>query len=590
VREKGGSFAKNLDLAKAQMLCLEDGSDLGEVHEALHGRRLRPQDYTTLITELRHARKWRLAVSVGDWLIEQPAKAGAEALPNLVHYNAMMRACAAAGQHEAAVQLLSAMAERGVAADSRSLATAISACERQGGCAREAIALLQPLVRAVEAEAEAEAEAVAVDTAFLSLAAASGPLPALVPPSLGDKGVLIACTSAMNACQKGGEWRAALQIFSWARARRLQPDSFCYGIALNACRSGGAAQEAVELLQAVLKGSGGQAVRVDGQMFVSAMWACLRVDEWERALELFEVRKAQRSLPPDTHSYAAAIAACAKGAASGQGLDASEFSARAVALLDEMQASAALRGNPHAFASAMAACNAAGEPSAALRLFGRLATGDAGCAVTESCLAAALAACGEDHVHAASLFARHPLRTPRAFNAMLGALSRGQQWVTLLALFDRMQAEGLPADQKALTLAILAADQVDERRAAALTQTLSELRGVSRAGATERAEMAGLLAARKGAAREQSKKGQAERKSAARGKRLLKAKAVKLPPPADFAPAEAAPPAAPPVEAVPAASAAAAAEDTQSAKTAVDKSLKDFLGADRRADFLTRKK
>ena len=93
-------------LAKAQMLRLEDGSDLGEVHEALHGRRLRPQDYTTLITELRHARKWRLAVSVGDWLIEQPAKAGAEALPNLVHYNAMMRACAAAGQHEAAVHIL----------------------------------------------------------------------------------------------------------------------------------------------------------------------------------------------------------------------------------------------------------------------------------------------------------------------------------------------------------------------------------------------------------------------------------------------------------------------------------------------------
>ena len=85
-REKGGSYAKNLDLAKVEMLCLEDGSDLGEVHEALHGRRLRPQDYTTLITELRHARKWRLAVSVGDWLVEQPVKAGAEALPNLVHY------------------------------------------------------------------------------------------------------------------------------------------------------------------------------------------------------------------------------------------------------------------------------------------------------------------------------------------------------------------------------------------------------------------------------------------------------------------------------------------------------------------------
>ena len=35
-----------------------------------------------------------------------------QVLPNLVHYNAMMRACAAAGQHEAAVQLLSEMACR----------------------------------------------------------------------------------------------------------------------------------------------------------------------------------------------------------------------------------------------------------------------------------------------------------------------------------------------------------------------------------------------------------------------------------------------------------------------------------------------
>eukprot|EP00964_Phaeocystis_antarctica_P079127 scaffold49261_cov62-Phaeocystis_antarctica.AAC.6 len=114
--------------------------------------------------------------------------------------------------------------------------------------------------------------------------------------------------------------------------------------------------------------------------------------------------------------------------------------------------------------------------------------------------------------------------------------------------------------------------------------------------------MAGLLAARKIAAREHTTKGAAERKSAASGKRLVKPKAqplvwnpnpnpaVKLPPPADFAPAEPAPPAPTPVEAVPAASAGSAAEGTQAAKAAVDQSLKDFLGADRRADFLTKKK
>ena len=179
-------------------------------------------------------------------------------------------------------------------------------------------------------------------------------------------------------------------------------------------------------------------------------------------------------------------------------------------------------------------------------------------------------------MHAAALFARHPLRTPRAFNAMLGALGRGQQWVTLLALFDRMQAEGLPPDPKALNLAILAADQVDERRAAALSESLAELRGVARPGAAERAQLADMRAARKGAAREQSKKGHAERRRAASGVRLAKPKPVKLPPPADFAPAERAKPAAPP------------AEGAEAAKKAVDQSLVDFLGGDRRTEWLNK--
>ena len=69
---------------------------------------------------------------------------------------------------------------------------------------------------------------------------------------------------------------------------------------------------------------------------------------------------------------------------------------------------------------------------------------------------------------------------------------------------------------------------MDESRAAALSETLGELRGVSRAGAAERAEMAGLLAARKIAAREHTTKGAAERKSAASGKRLVKPKAQPL--------------------------------------------------------------
>ena len=129
---------------------------------------------------------------------------------------------------------------------------------------------------------------------------------------------------------------------------------------------------------------------------------------------------------------------------------------------------------------------------------------------------------------------------------------------------------------------------MDEGRAAALTQTLGAMRGVTRAGAAERAELSALLAARRGAAREHGQKAQAQRKSEAKGSRL--SRAVKLPPPADLVTisetiSEPSPPVEPvPAEPVPAASAPGPeAEETQS--------LKDFLGADpRRADFLINNK
>ena len=76
-------------------------------------------------------RRWRLALALGEWL----DSAGDDGLPNLVHYNAMLSACAAAGQHGPAQDLLSQMETRGIAPDQQSYATAVSACERAGACA-----------------------------------------------------------------------------------------------------------------------------------------------------------------------------------------------------------------------------------------------------------------------------------------------------------------------------------------------------------------------------------------------------------------------------------------------------------------------
>ena len=53
----------------------------------------------------------------------------------------MLSCCAAAGQHGAAAALLATMATRDVAADTRSYATAISACAHNGAW-QEAVAWL----------------------------------------------------------------------------------------------------------------------------------------------------------------------------------------------------------------------------------------------------------------------------------------------------------------------------------------------------------------------------------------------------------------------------------------------------------------
>ena len=98
----------------------------------------------------------------------------------------------------------------------------------------------------------------------------------------------------------------------------------------------------------------------------------------------------------------------------------------------------------------------------------------------------ALNACGADHARAAALFTAHPLRTPRTFNALLGVLHRATEWRRLLALFDRMRAEGVPPDQRSFALAVLAADALaDEARGDTLLDELAELKGMTRAEAEE---------------------------------------------------------------------------------------------------------
>ena len=587
-RADGGSASQNLAHVLEEMEPLGDESSVREVDHVLQGRRLRPKDYTTLLSTLRRAGNWQIALRVGEWLDAQPAARGREPLPNLVHYNAMLSCCAAAGQHGPAANLLATMASRDVAADTRSYATAISACE-QNGAWQEAVALLNAFEAASMppghdaagaalldgyglggdfgggdgqgSQEESEEEAAegpssvmswldafsqtegakgdwqkaasaaglsleedseeaprhdepgeaattapaAADAETAALFALAAPLPGAMPRLLVSEDVdddrsggggggggggassppssgsaVVAYTSAMNACQKGREWGATLQIFDRMVARGLKPDAHCYAVALAACRVGGAGARASELLRGLLqRAARGGRVRPTAPMFVNAMAANTRAGDWREALALFELRKLQQpALPDDPKAYAAAVGACARGG----------DARRALQLLDEMHASAdeAMHHNPFAFANAMAACNGAGEHATALRLYERLLTAaEAGeaAAPSELCVAFALDACAADHALAASIFERvdAEMRTTRTHNAMLSALARAQQWAPLVAAYDAMRASGVPADERSYSLAIRACDQCDPARSKVLFQELQLTRGMTKA-------------------------------------------------------------------------------------------------------------
>ena len=131
------------------------------------------------------------------------------------------------------------------------------------------------------------------DALFAHAAALPGAAPRLAAESAAESAV-VAYTSAMQACTKGGEWRLALQVLDRMAARGVAADAHTLSVALVACRQGGAGARASSLLRGLLRRR--DAAPPSAQMFVNAMTACNRAGEWGEALELFALRRECRGV------------------------------------------------------------------------------------------------------------------------------------------------------------------------------------------------------------------------------------------------------------------------------------------------------
>ena len=67
------------------MNALDQDASVEQVGEVLAGKRIAPRDFTTVLTQLKQRRAWRLALRVGEWLHLHASST----LPNRAHHQVM---------------------------------------------------------------------------------------------------------------------------------------------------------------------------------------------------------------------------------------------------------------------------------------------------------------------------------------------------------------------------------------------------------------------------------------------------------------------------------------------------------------------
>lgn len=487
-------------IALERVCSLPDTAPMSEIQAALGAAKpfaLCARDYTTILSALRSSRKWRMALRLGELLAYERAsppsaahvegsrgKGGggsepSEVLPNRMHYNVMLAACADAGRRRepaagsAARTLLELMAERGVTPDSRSFASAIAALDVTAGVEQ---------VTALLAEYEAAAD--------LSLA-----------PAAPAEGATFVYSSAMRACLRVGAWQPALGMLDSMRVAGVQPDAYCLASGLEACRQGRDAGRALAEMRAAREAAG--AAAWSGVLVSTAMGACVRAGMWAEALELFDTHAADlkagarpgaADAVPDPFCLTAALAACRRGAQAD----------RALALLAQAESSlggagtagpgapveggsggqSGRAGRPDATTRAhmreqtVGACVAAGryaeailchrqspDPPTARSLFFALeACGALGLSTNAGAQHAAVAIELHAQLPADSLYADTETDVD---TALLSALASCSGWPQLLGCYDSLGLKA-KASKRCLKLAAQAALALDSPRAAEL--------------------------------------------------------------------------------------------------------------------------
>jgi len=114
----------------------------------------------------------------------------------------------------------------------------------------------------------------------------------------------------ISACEKGGQWQKAFELFDELQRRGLEPEIITYNAMISNCEKGGQWEKALELFDELQQ----RGLKPDVITYNALISACENDGggQWEQAFELFGDLK-RRGLEPTVITYNAMISACEKG-------------------------------------------------------------------------------------------------------------------------------------------------------------------------------------------------------------------------------------------------------------------------------------
>jgi pentatricopeptide repeat domain-containing protein 1 len=382
------------------------------------------------------------------------------------------------GQWRKALQLLRTLPDRGVTVNVIHYNAVIKACSR-GGQWKLAIALLREMTGSVKDSQTAApaADAWSFSTAISALSAAPQEVGWQTCLELLDQ-MPEASTAAHNAALRlagrdgtADGARRTLQMLRTMSAKGPPPDLLSFNLVLDAFKARGEWKPALELLAELEKHA---SLRPDVVSYSSAIAAIAPTGEWREACRLLDRMRAA-NVPPNEFSYGAAISAC----------DAGGEWVRAVALLRELEKSHA--PSLVAYTSAISACAKDGAWQQALRLLVRMPL--IGLQPNAIQFNAAISACAKakEWRPALALLRRmrgeanandkgrpkqrrrrqlYPSPNVVSYNAAISACARGGVWREALALLRQMRTDGLTPDMVSYSTALDALARGAQGRAA----------------------------------------------------------------------------------------------------------------------------